>query len=166
MGLLTNPRQTVIVTCRARGAVVMGVETEKDNAITIDWHMPVSFKPQLYAIAVGKSRFSHKLIQESKAFVVNFLPLTMKEAAIYCGRHSGEHRDKIKDAGLTIHDADNVDCPRLGGAVGYLECEVVNEVNAEDHTVFIGKVVHAELMKEEKRLFHVDKDDFTTTEEG
>lgn len=163
MGLLTNPRQTVIVTCRARGARVMGVETEKDNAITIDWHMPVSFTPQLYAIAVGKTRFSHKIIQESSAYVVNFLPPDMADAALYCGRRSGEHLDKLKEAKLKLHDADNVDCGRLVGAVGYLECEVIQEIDAGDHTIFIGKVVHADMIRESKRLFHVDHDDFTTT---
>ncbi|MBN2111860.1 flavin reductase family protein [Candidatus Woesearchaeota archaeon] len=162
MGLLTNPRQTIIVTCRSR-ARIMGKEVEKDNALTLDWHMPVSFKPQLYAISVGKTRFSHKLIQESKAFVVNFLPYTMKEAALYCGRHTGEHHDKIKDAGLKTYEADNVDCPRIEGAAGYLECEVVKEIEAGDHTIFIGKVVHADMAGEKKRLFHVDMDHFTTT---
>jgi flavin reductase (DIM6/NTAB) family NADH-FMN oxidoreductase RutF len=166
MGLLTNPRQTVIVTCRARGARVMGVETEKDNAITIDWHMPVSFSPQLYAIAVGKSRFSYKILTESKAFVVNFIPETMAKEATFCGRRSGEHRDKLKEAEIKTHEADNIDCPRIVGAVGYLECEVIQEVEAGDHVIFIGKVVHAELVKEQKRLFHVDGDDFTTTVKG
>jgi len=166
MGLLTNQRQTVIVTCRTRGAVVMGVETEKDNAITIDWHMPVSFSPQLYAISVGKSRFSYKIITESKAFVVNFLTENMAKEALDCGRKSGEHRDKLKEAGIRTHGSDNVDCPRIAGAAGHLECEVVQEIEAGDHVIFIGKVVHAELMKEGKRLFHVDGDDFTTTIKG
>ena len=161
MGLLTNPRQTIIVTCRSR-VNIMGKHVEKDNAITLDWHMPVSFNPQLYAIAIGTSRFSHKLITEGKAFVVNFIPETMKKAAVYCGRHTGEHSDKLKDTGLETYDADNVDCPRIEGAVGYLECEVVQEITAGDHTIFIGKVVHADLVSEKKRLFHIDKDDFTT----
>lgn len=162
MGLLTNPRQTIIVTCRSR-VQIMGKEVEKDNAITIDWHMPVSFKPQLYAISVGTSRFSHKIITKGKAFVVNFLPETMKKAALYCGRHTGEHHDKMKNAGIETFDADNVDCPVIEGAVGYLECEVVQEIIAGDHTIFIGKVVHADLVSEKKRLFHTDMDDFTTT---
>ena len=162
MGVLTNPRQTVIVTCRSK-AHIMGKDVEKDNAITLDWHMPVSFKPQLYAIAVGKSRFSHKLIQGSKAFVVNFIPFAMKEQALYCGRHSGDHRDKIKEAGITAAESDKVDCPKIVGAVGYIECEVWKEVDAGDHTIFIGKVINAEMIKDEKRLFHVELDNFTTT---
>jgi len=165
MGLLTNPRQTIIVTCRSR-ATVMGKETEKDNAITLDWHMPVSFSPQLYSIAVGKSRFSYKLITESKSFVVNFLSKDMAKTALDCGRKSGEHIDKMKEAGIKTHEADNVDCSRIVGAVGYLECEVIQEVDVGDHIIFIGKVVHAELINEGKRLFHVDGNDFTTTVKG
>lgn len=162
MGVLTNPRQTVIVTCRSRTAE-MGKEVEKDNAITIDWHMPVSFSPQLYAIAVGKSRYSHGLIQEGKSFVVNFMPFSMRDAAVYCGRHTGQHRNKLEEAGIKTHEADNVDCPRIVGALAYLECEVIQEVEAGDHTIFIGKVVHGDMVREGKRLFHTDNDDFTTT---
>jgi len=163
MGLLTNPRQTILVTCRAR-ANVMGKAVEKDNAMTLDWHMPVSFKPQLYAIAVGKTRFSRSMIQESSAFIVNFMPIGMKDKVLYCGRHSGEHTDKIKEAGLETHEAENIDGFRIVGAIGYLECEVVQEIETGDHIIFIGKVVHAELVKEGKRMFHVDMDEFTTTE--
>jgi len=162
MGLLTNPRQTIIVTCRSH-AHIMGKKKEKDNAITIDWHMPLSFNPKMYAICVGKSRFSHKLISESKAFVVNFLPYTMEKEALYCGRHTGEHHDKIADAGLKTHEAENLDCPRIVGAVAYLECEVQQEISIGDHTLFIGKVVNSDKIKEEKRLFHVDHDEFSTT---
>jgi flavin reductase (DIM6/NTAB) family NADH-FMN oxidoreductase RutF len=162
MGLLANPRQTVLVTCRSH-VEVMGKKVEKDNAITVGWHMPVSFEPQIYAISIGKSRFSHKIITEGKCFVVNFIPLSMKEAAVICGRRSGEHLDKFKLAGLKTDEAENVDCFRISGAIGYLECEVFQEIDVGDHTIFLGKVMHGELIKEGKRLFHTDGDKFTTT---
>ena len=162
MGLLANPRHTMLVTCRSH-VTVMGKRVERDNVITLDWHMPVSFEPQLYAIAIGTSRFSHKIITEGKCFVVNFMPLSMKDAAIYCGRRSGEHLNKFEGAGLKTHEAENVDCPRIVGALGYLECEVIQEIDAGDHTIFIGKVMHGDLIKSGKRLFHTDGDEFTTT---
>lgn len=162
MGILAAPRQTILVTCRSH-ATVMGRKVERDNVMALDWHMPASFEPPMYAIAVGKSRFSHRLISEGKCFVVNFVPFEMKDQAVYCGRHSGEHINKFREAGLEAVDAEKVDAPRIAGAMGHIECEVAQEIDAGDHTIFLGKVLHGEIVKEGKRLFHIDGNDFTTT---
>ena len=129
-------------------------------------HKPLSFDPPLYAIAVGKERHSLKIIQKSRAFVVNFMPYAMKDKVLYCARNSGEHLDKFKEAGLEKEEAEKVDCPRLKDALGYLECIVVNEVEAGDHIIFIGEVLTMQLVKEGNRIFQVKGDIFTTTKEA
>ncbi len=158
-----GPRQTVLVTCRGK-AKVLGREQEKDNIITVAWHMPLSVEPPMYAVAIGKPRFSAKLITASKVFCVNFIPKSMQEAALYCGRNSGEHVDKFSQAGLELEECEKIDCPRIAGCLGHLECEVVEQVEAGDHIIFIAKVAHSQQQKEDKRLFHMGGDRFTTTE--
>ena len=54
------PRNVILVTCEAE-TDIMGKEVDKKNAITLSWHMPVSFNPWLYAIAIGKEKFSYGL---------------------------------------------------------------------------------------------------------
>jgi len=117
----------------------------------------------LYAIAVGKLRHSFNMVQESKVFVVNFIPSTMKQAAIICGRNSGSQTDKFKLAKLETEESDTIDCPRLKDALAYLECELINEIDAGDHVIFLGKVTRSEHVDDGRRLFHVKGDDFTTT---
>ncbi|MAG07860.1 hypothetical protein CMO89_00125 [Candidatus Woesearchaeota archaeon] len=161
-----NPRQTILVTCREKIAdKFTGREHIKDNIITLDWHMPVSFQPFLYAIAIGKKRFSHNLIKESMVFVVNFMPYHLEEEVLDCGRHSGAHMDKFEKTGLAKEEADRIDCPRIRQALAILECEIINSIDAGDHTVFISKVVHSEEKEKGKRLFHTEGDEFTTTKE-
>jgi len=157
-----HPRQTILVSSRET-IEIMGKEIEKDDIITVSWHMPVSFKPELYAISIGKQRFSAEIISKSKAFVVNFIPYTLKETAIFCGTHSGKHMDKYQEAGLTMEEAESIDCGRIKEALAYLECEVINEVDAGDHIIYIGKVVNKEEKDHEKRLLQGGKD-FTTSE--
>lgn len=158
-----HPRQVILVTSRSH-MEVMGKEIEKDNIITLAWHMPVSMEPELYAIAVAKPHFSCKIIQKSKSFVVNFIPYELKKAALFCGRHSGSHMDKFKEAGLTMEEAQSLDCGKIKEALAYIECEVINEVDAGDHIIFIGKVVNSETKEAGKRLFQY-KSDFTTTKD-
>jgi len=159
-----HPRQTVLVTCRGK-AQVLGREQEKDDIITITSHTPLSHEPFMYGISLGKTRFSSKIITASKVFAVNFIPTSMQEAALYCGRNSGEHVDKFSQAGLEKEECEKIDCPRIGGALGHLECEVVEQVDTGDHILFIAKVAHSQQQKEDKRLFHMGGDKFTTTKE-
>jgi len=164
MPAITNPRQTILVSMRGKVSI-LGKEVTKDNIITLSWHMPVSFEPMMYAIAIGKSRFSAKLIRQSKVFVVNFVSISFEKQAAFCGRHSGEHMDKFEEGNIIKEEAEKIDCPRLKEAVGFIECEVVDEVDAGDHIIFIGKALHSELRDDgAKRLFQVTGTEFTTTE--
>ena len=151
---LSNPRQTILVTTRYNN---------KDNIITLDWHTPLSFEPMLYAIAVGKSRFSLNLIKNSKVFAVNFMPYSKKEEVLFCGRHSGQFKNKFKEAKLEKEECQTIDCPAIKDSCNYLECEVINEIKMGDHILFIGKVAKFKNNKNTKRLFHISGDNFTTT---
>ena len=161
MSEITDPIQVVLVTSREE-MDIMGKKKVKDNIITLAWHMPVSFNPNLYAIAIGKTRFSCDIIKKSKAFIVNFIPFELKESAMICGTKSGMHFDKFKESGLGKEEGKNVDCPRIKEALAYIECGVVNEVDAGDHIIFIGNVLNSEFKKSGKRLLQMSRD-FTTS---
>ncbi|MBD3355015.1 flavin reductase family protein [Candidatus Woesearchaeota archaeon] len=161
---VANPRQTVLVTSRDEIESRFSPEKKtKDNIFTLSWHTQVSHEPELYAISSGKERFSTKLIRKSKVFVVNFMPLKLKKEVLFCGTHSGEHIDKFEETGLEKEEADKVDCARIKQACGYLECKVVNEIEAGDHIIFIGEVINSKLNNKEKRIFQKKGEDFTTT---
>ena len=155
-----NPRQTIIVTTRG-SAEVLGKKVQKDNAITLDWHTPLSFDPFLYCICIGKTRFSLQILRESKVFCVNFMDLKHKDIVLYCGRNSGRHVDKFESSKIIKEECEKIDCPRIDQAVGYLECEIINEIENGDHILFIGKVLKQE-QKEGQRIFHLDANDFGT----
>lgn len=159
----TGPIQTVIITARAKTRI-LGKKTTKDNAMAADWHMPVSFEPELYAISIGKKRYTLKLIQASRVFCINYMPYSLKEKVLYCGRNSGEMIDKIKESGLTKEECNKIDCCRIKENIAYLECEVVQEIDAGDHILFIGKVLKSEEKTREKRSYHTRGNEFTTTE--
>jgi len=151
---LTNPRETILLTCRFQ---------DKDNIITLDWHTPLSFQPMIYAISIGKTRFSLNLVKQSKVFVVNFMSKDFEKEILFCGRHSGKDLDKFKETGLIKEEAETINCSRLKQALGYLECKVSEEIETGDHWLFIGEVTKADLKAKGKKLFHLSEDNFTTT---
>ncbi|MBN2330747.1 MAG: flavin reductase [Candidatus Aenigmarchaeota archaeon] len=151
---IDGPRQVILVTCRHRG---------KDNIITLAWHMPTSFDPRLYAISIGKTRFSHDMIRDSGNFCVNFMPAEQKKGMEHCGSVSGRNADKFEHSGFGKEECGKIDCPRIKQAIGFLECEVVDSVETGDHTVFIGKVVHSKTKGSGKRLYHITGNRYATS---
>ena len=136
---------------------VLGRETEKENLMTCDWHMPVSKEPALYAFAIKKSRYTYKLIEKSKIFVVNILPYPKKDAAEFCGTKSGEFIDKFKESGLTKIEAEKLNCSCIKEATTKIECELFNEIEAGDHQIIIGKIISIHENREKKPLIHFQK---------
>jgi len=151
---LTNPRQTILLTCRWKG---------KDNIMTLDWHTPLSFEPMMYAVSIGKTRFSLNLVRSSKVFVVNFMSKDFEKEILFCGRNSGKNIDKFKETNFEKEEAETIDCPRIKQALGYLECKVEKEVEVGDHILFIARVTKTDLKQKARRLFHLFADKFTTT---
>lgn len=156
MGRISNPKQVVLVTSRYKG---------KDNVMAVTWWTKVSFKPNLYLICIGKTRYSHDLIRKGKCFVINFMPFELKDKILFCGKNSGKDVDKFKETGLTKQKAEKINCPIIKESLAYLECKVAKRVSAGDHTIFVGKVVNAKFKKKGKKPFQLDGDRFTTTVE-
>lgn len=149
-----NPRQVILVSSRYK---------DKDNVMTLAWHSPASFAPELYTIFVGKQRFSYDMIKQSKCFCVNFISKDDKELALIAGRKSGRDVDKFEE--IEKEECEKIDCPRVKNAVAFMECELVDEIEIGDHVVFVGKVVNKKELRKGGRLFQMEGDTFTTTKD-
>ncbi len=164
--LLMHPRHTVLVTC---------VDKEgKPNIITLAWSTPVSFNPPIVTISVGPQRYSHKLIEETREFVINVPQMDLAKETLFCGRNSGRKVDKFKATGLTKEPARKVKPPLIKECIAHLECKVVNRFTSGDHTLFLGEVVAASVgegffserfdVRKLRPIFHVGGDEFITLE--
>ncbi len=158
-----NPRQAVLLTCRGRH-VVVGKEVEKDDIVPCSWHCPVSSHPPMYAVVLEKNLMAVSIIRDSGCFVVNFMSFSLSNVIKRAMGISGEFLEKC-DA-LGIHDIaceKLVDCFKLKEALGWLECEVIEEKELGDHSMFIARVLSSYIERDDKRPFLVDGDKFTTT---
>lgn len=154
MLISSYPQQTVLITTRL---------DDKDNVMTVDWHMPCSHKPELYAISIGNTRYTKCMIDKSGVFIVNFLSPDHEQLAVDVGTHSGAVKDKFKMFNIEKEPGDRVDAPKVKVAVAYLECKVVNKLETGDHTIFIGEVLHRDIDHVSKRLLHLNPGNYFTT---
>lgn len=124
-------------------------ENDKHNVMTVAWISQVSHDPLLVMVSIAPGRFTHDLIVRTGEFMVSILNAEQQEMSAFCGSRSGKNVDKIAQLNLKTEPASVIKVPRLAGCVANLECRVVSQYPAGDHTLFIGEVVAADAAAEE-----------------
>lgn len=161
---LLHPKHVVLVSCVDRAG--------KANVITLAWCMPASIHPPLLAISIAPKRYSHKLIEETKEFVVNVPTMDILKETLFCGRRTGRIYDKFKETRLTPLPAKMVQPPIIKECVAHLECKLHQQITTGDHTLFVGEILAAYAdegifngkynLRKVKPVYHMGGDDFTT----
>ena len=127
--------------------VVSSKRNDKFNGQIANTVFQITSEPPTIAVSINKQNLTHGYIQESKVFTTSILSKETPMKFIgHFGFKSGRELDKFKDVNykVGVTGAPVV----LENIVGYLEAEVVDSLDAGTHTVFIGKVVDAKIIKD------------------
>jgi flavin reductase (DIM6/NTAB) family NADH-FMN oxidoreductase RutF len=130
------------------------------NVITLAWVGVACSVPPMLTIAVRPERFSRKMLQETREFVVNVPSTDLAWAVDYCGTRSGRNEDKFAAAGLTPAPATRVKAPLIAECPINMECVVRHELSLGTHDLLIGEIVavHAdESVLDDKGRIAADK---------
>ena len=104
----------------------------------------LSLTPPLVAICPGKSSSSWPKLRDAGSFCINLLAADQKHVCDAMAQSGG---DKFADvqwqAGVT-------GAPIIVGTLGYVECELVAEHDAGDHTIAVGHVQDFKMTDEGK----------------
>jgi ferric-chelate reductase [NAD(P)H] len=108
----------------------------------------ISSEPPTIAVSINKKNLTHEYIQESRVFSASVLcqAATLPFIGGF-GFKSGRDVDKLKDVNYKVGQTGSPIF--LDNATAYIEAEVVQDVDAGTHTIFIGKVVAAEILTED-----------------
>ncbi|MFH2070468.1 MAG: rubredoxin [Elusimicrobiota bacterium] len=107
----------------------------------------VTAEPPAMAVCINKKNLTHEYIRSSRVFSVSILD---KETPLkfigQFGFKSGREIDKFRDINFKtgITGAPVV----LENSIGYLELELIDSIDVGTHTIFFGKTVAAEIIKE------------------
>jgi flavin reductase (DIM6/NTAB) family NADH-FMN oxidoreductase RutF len=127
--------------------VVTSGYQEKINGMIASWVSQVSYEPPLIMAAVHIDRYSHRLIEKGGGFVLHVL------AATQIGSLS---RFKGPDANAKFRSLNwrkgQTGCPILADCLAYLECRLKQRYRPGNHTLFIGEVIDAGVLADEKPL--------------
>ncbi len=137
-----NLRKFYYYSFPTNAALVTVKDKDKTNIITIAWHCTISKNPPLYGISVAPQRHSHSLIDDSKEFVVNFLPFEQVKNIHFCGTHSGKKTNKIDKTALSLIDSEKISTKSIKESYACFECRLFNKLKLGDHSFFVGEVVN------------------------
>jgi flavin reductase (DIM6/NTAB) family NADH-FMN oxidoreductase RutF len=130
------------------GLYILTARTEEDvpglergiDAATVSWLSQASFDPPRVVASLRRESTIWRRVQASGTFAINFLGKGQKDLASGFFRHvePGERAwgDHAFHLGLT-------GAPILDEVPAYLECSVVQAIDAGDHTLFLGDIVEA-----------------------
>ena len=126
------PFGVCVVTANVRGSRV---------GVTIGSLVSLSLDPPLVGISVGRDLALHELLRDAEAFGVSFLRGDQEFVAKHFAR--GVPPIALWE-GVETREGE-LGPPLLAEALGWLECRIVAEHPAGDHTIFVGEVVTLEL---------------------
>ncbi|MFW6078270.1 MAG: flavin reductase family protein [Gemmatimonadota bacterium] len=132
------------------GLYAIGVVRDGErNAFTANWVMQTSFEPPMVAVAVENDGKSIGMMRETKVFSVNVYEHEQRREAGRLARPASKAPEKLDEV---AHRAGETGAPLLADALGFVECRITDEVEAGDHTLFIGEVVNAGVFHEGEPL--------------
>ena len=120
---------TIITTCDEKG---------HPFGLTANAVSSVSLVPPLILICVDKKADTYPYFARSKVFAVNILSDGQETLS---RKFATSGIEKFEGIG---YQKSELGCAILDDAVGHLDCRIVNEVDAGDHTVYIGEVEGAD----------------------
>lgn len=131
-GTLLSPVPVVMVSCG---------DMKKANIITVAWTGIVNTNPAMVYISVRPERHSHKIISETKEFVINLVTRELVKKTDQCGVYTGGKMDKFKKFSLTPEKASKVSAPIIKESPVNIECKVEQIIKLGTHDMFLARIV-------------------------
>ncbi|WP_420768976.1 flavin reductase family protein [Parageobacillus thermoglucosidasius] len=134
----------------ATGVTVITTELNGDiHGMTANAFMSVSLNPKLVLVSIGEKAKMLEKIQQSKKYAVNILAHDQKMLSLnFAGQLEKQEDVQFEQLG---------GLPVIKGALAQISCQVVNEVQAGDHTLFIGEVTDINITEQDPLLFFSGK---------
>ena len=116
----------------------------RPTGCTANSAMQITSDPATIAVSINHDNYTNKCIQESGRFAISILGENSNPGIIGTfGFKSGRDNIKFDEVQSVIKGF----LPVVADACAYIACEVIDKMETETHTVFLGKVTDADVLK-------------------
>ena len=125
----------------ATGVAVVTMRTDLGfHGVTVNTFTWVSYQPPLVLVCLDRLLISHDLMTDSRTFGISILS---SQQEFLAERFAGSApMVNLRFDGVPYHTA-ATGAPLLGGALGWLDCQLWATYDGGDHSIFVGIVVAA-----------------------
>ena len=129
-------------------ALVGSRSGDERNAMTTSWITQLSMEPVLIGVGVDNTAVTHRLIRDGGSFTVNLWDAGDTKVFVKFSKPAS-------DDGATLNGravrAATTGAPVFDDAIAWLDCQVRQSVDLGTHTLFIGEVVDAAVVRDDVR---------------
>lgn len=132
------------------GVTVVTTFDEANNPIglTVNSFASVSLDPLLILWSIDKKSGSYPAFIEAEKFAVNILA---DDQADICTLFASKVEDRFSQCKWEESERN---LPVLSGSLAQLECKTAKQIDAGDHIIFIGEVIHIHNEDKNPLLYH------------
>jgi flavin reductase (DIM6/NTAB) family NADH-FMN oxidoreductase RutF len=111
--------------------------------------MQITSDPATVAVSINHDNYTNQCIQESGRFAISILGENIDPSVIGTfGFRSGKDFNKFD----VVKPAIKGFMPVVADASAYIVCDVIDKMETSTHTVFLGKVVDADMLNADKPM--------------
>lgn len=129
--------------------VISTWDNGRGTGCTANSVMQITSQPATIAVSINHSNYTNECIQNTGKFAISVLGENSNPGIIGTfGFKSGRDCNKFDEVEQVIKGY----LPVVADACAYIVCDVIDKMETDTHTVFLGKVVDADKLKEDKAM--------------
>lgn len=126
--------------------VVSTWDEGRATGCTANSAMQITSDPATIAISINHDNYTNQCIQNTGKFAISILGENSSPSIIGTfGFKSGRDNNKFDEVESTVKGF----MPVIADACAYIVCEVIDKMETSTHTVFLGKVLDADTLKQD-----------------
>ncbi len=124
--------------------VVSTWDKGRATGCTANSAMQITSEPATIAVSINHDNYTNQCIQDTGKFAISILGENSNPGIIGTfGFKSGKDNNKFDEVKQELREC----MPVVAEACAYIVCEVVDKMETSTHTVFLGKVLDADMLK-------------------
>ena len=129
--------------------IISTLDGERATGCVANSVMQITSSPATIAVSMNHDNYTNSCIKNSGKFAVSILTEESDPELIGCfGFQSGKEVNKFDGIEAITKEEISV----IPDACGYIVCKVIDQMETETHTVFLGEVLDADVLKNEEPM--------------
>ena len=129
--------------------VVSSLDGERLTGCIANSVMQITSSPETVIVSLNHNNFTNECIEKTGKFAVSILSEKSDASLIgNFGFRSGRDNNKFENVNYIIKES----MPIVQDSCGFIVCNVINKMETETHTIFLGKVIDCDVNSKDEPM--------------